>query len=312
MGKQKDSRVRHIGIVWNNYSDKHLELLQEFYDNIKGNYFIIGYEIAPNTGTPHIQGYIQLSNRLDFKEILSRRTHKSIHINRCDGTVEENITYCKKDDDWLDMGEPRLAIQGTEKSVQLWKECTDLAKQGKVDLIEHVAPKYYVIYYNTWNKLSSDFKKVKGVPKVCLWIFGKSGVGKSRYCFENHPDAFWKQLDKWWDGYKDNRTVVIDDIDDSTLSIRELKLVADRYPLSREVKGSLVYLCNDLLICTSNYSIGATYVEKPLEHIEAIQRRFTEVEALRYNEDQGDLVVDYDGDVVSLNGLVKFLLQNLT
>jgi len=90
MGKTKDSRVRHIGIVWNNYPDNHLELLQEFYDKIKGNYFIVGYEIAPNTGTPHIQGYVQLSNRLDFKELLVRRTHPSIHINRCDGTVDES------------------------------------------------------------------------------------------------------------------------------------------------------------------------------------------------------------------------------
>lgn len=312
MGKTKDDRVRHIGLVWNNYLDNHLELLQEFFDKIKGNYFIIGYEIAPNTGTPHIQGYIQLSNRLSFKEILSRRTHKSIHINRCDGTVEENVTYCKKSDDWLDMGELRLPINGTEKSQELWNECVNLAKQGKVHLIEHVSPKYYVIYYNTWNKLSSDFKECKGNPKVCIWLHGKSGVGKSRFCFENFHDAYWKQLNKWWDGYKDNPVVVIDDIDKETLSIRELKLIADRYPLSREIKGSLVHLCNDLLICTSNYSIGATFVESPLEHIEAIQRRFVEVEALRYNEDNSDLTVDYEGDIVSLNGLVKFLLQNLT
>lgn len=196
-------------------------------------------------------------------------------------------------------------------SAELWRECTNLAKQGKVDLIEYIAPKYYVIYYNTWKKLSSDFKELKGVPKVCIWIHGKSGVGKSRFCFENFPEAYWKQLNKWWDGYRDNQVVIIDDIDEATLPIRELKLIADRYPLSREVKGSLVFLCNDLLICTSNYSIGATFVASPLEHIEAIQRRFTEVEALRYNEDKSDLVVDYDGDVVSLQGLVKFLLQKL-
>lgn len=312
MGKKKDDRVRHIGIIWNNYLDNHLELLQDFYDKLKGNYFVIGYEIAPTTGTPHVQGYIQLSNRLSFKEILARTTHKSIHINRCDGTVEENVTYCKKCDDWLEMGEPRLPIKGTEKSQELWNECLSLAKQGKVHQIEHVSPKYYVIYYSTWLRMSSDFKICKGTPKVCIWLHGKSGVGKSRFCFENFPDAYWKQLNKWWDGYKDNSVVVIDDIDKETLSIRELKLIADRYPLTREVKGSLVHLCNDLLICTSNYSIGATFVESPLEHIEAIQRRFVEVEAVRYNEDQEDLIVDYDNDIVSLNGLVKFLLQNLT
>lgn len=310
--KKKDTRVRHIGFTWNNPVDNHLELIQEFYDKIKGNYSVIGYEVAPTTGTQHVQGYIQLSNRLEFKEIISRRTHKGIHINRCDGTVEENISYCKKDDDWLEMGEPRTASQGTEMSMETWIQCTNLAKQGLVDEIAHFAPKYYVIYYNTWNKLSSDFKKAKGVEKVCIWIHGKSGIGKSRFCHENFEGAFWKQVDKWWDGYKDNKTVVVDDIDDKTLSVRELKLIADRYPLSREVKGALVHLCNDILICTANYSIGATFVESPLEHIEAIQRRFIEVEALSYDELLQDLTVDYNGDVISLKQLVKFSLQKLT
>jgi len=302
---KKDNRVRHVGITWNNYPDNYLELLQSFSDNIKGNYFVIGHEIAPNTKTPHIQGYVQLSNRLDFKEILKRRPEAGIHINRCDGTVEDNINYCKKEDDWLEMGKPRLASHGTSHSLELWNECVNLAKAGEIHQIEHVSPKYYVIYYNTWIKMSSDFAKGQATPKLCIWIHGKSGVGKSRFCHENYHDAFWKQMSKWWDVYKDQKTVIVDDIDAETLSIRELKLIADRYPLQREVKGSAVFLCNDLLICTSNYSIGATFVNTPLEHIEAVKRRFVEVEAVQYNELLQDLTIYYDGVVTSLKALIQ-------
>jgi hypothetical protein len=308
---KKDNRVRHIGITWCNYPDNYLELLQSFSDSIKGNYFVIGHEIAPNTKTPHIQGYVQLSNRLDFKEILKRRPDSGIHINRCDGTVEDNINYCKKDDDWLEMGKPRLAIHGTKSSLDLWNECVDLARRGEVHEIEHVSSKYYVIYYNTWIKMSSDFSKGVFKEKLCIWIHGKSGVGKSRFCYENYPDAFSKQMLKWWDGYKGQKTVLIDDIDAETLSIRELKLVADRYPTQREVKGSAVFLCNELLLCTSNYSIGATFVNAPLEHVEAIKRRFIEVEAVQYNELLSDLTIYYDGKVTSLKALIQFMQKTL-
>lgn len=46
----------------NNYTLKEYEALQ----NQECRYLLMGKEIAPTTGTPHIQGYIQLNKNNDY------------------------------------------------------------------------------------------------------------------------------------------------------------------------------------------------------------------------------------------------------
>lgn len=56
--------------------------------------------------------------------------------------------------------------------------------------------------YGNIKKIQKDHLK----PKSCntmkgLWIYGKTGVGKSKWATETYPDAYFKPLNKWWDGY---------------------------------------------------------------------------------------------------------------
>lgn len=66
-----------------------------------------------------------------------------------------------------------------------------------------------------------------------------------------------KSQSKWWDGFKGEDTVVIDDMDfngGQTLG-HYLKIWADKWACNGETKGGTISLNHKRLIVTSNYSI---------------------------------------------------------
>lgn len=101
----------------NNHTNK--TLMQLF--DITFKYLLIGFEIAPSTGTPHIQGYIQYWYAKEAE--LVKKDIKHAHIEPAVGNFQSNIDYCKKDSVWFDYGsEPtkggKLTFDQVERAMQ--------------------------------------------------------------------------------------------------------------------------------------------------------------------------------------------------
>lgn len=80
-------------------------LFNELYSLLQQDfkYLIIGFEVAPTTGTKHIQGYIQFDQPktvMSVKAILSSRAH----VEFSKGTPQQNIAYCSKEGVWFEYG----------------------------------------------------------------------------------------------------------------------------------------------------------------------------------------------------------------
>jgi len=62
--------------------------------------FICGCERAPTTGTPHLQGYLELADSYTLKRLLEWPVfkdeidlHHSVRLSVAKGTAEQNKTY---------------------------------------------------------------------------------------------------------------------------------------------------------------------------------------------------------------------------
>lgn len=85
-----------------NYENNYDKLVTELKEiSVKG---ILGKEICPTTGTPHLQGFIKLKKPSRITEL--KITGKP-HFEACKGNEEQNVKYCSKDGDFIKWGFPK-------------------------------------------------------------------------------------------------------------------------------------------------------------------------------------------------------------
>ena len=105
-----------------------------------------------------------------------------------------------------------------------------------------------------------------------LWICSPPGTGKTYYATHLYPSFFLKPQNKWWDGYRGEPVVILDDFDDAKMS-HYIKIWSDNYNSIGEIKNGTVTLKFNTFIITSNY-MPINYWPNDLELRMAIYRRF--------------------------------------
>jgi hypothetical protein len=104
-------------------------------------------------------------------------------------------------------------------------------------------------------------------------------VGKSTLSKVLAPGAFPKEADQWWDNYKDEAVVRIEDVDyKSKLSERDMKQLTDHEELIVDEKGGRRRIRPEKIIITSQYAIEDLYSE---EGVKALERRIVKIELVR-------------------------------
>jgi hypothetical protein len=92
---------------------------------------------------------------------------------------------------------------------------------------------------------------------MCIWIYGKAGIGKSRYAFDAFDNLYVKDTSEFWDDYNGEDAVLMEDYDNDYKFLNMLKRIADCYPVKGKVKcRSPIPLKHETLIVTSNYALN--------------------------------------------------------
>lgn len=171
-----------------------------------------------------------------------------------------------------------IFISPKKKKEQRWNEFKEACKtKTPKEMIDGEYSLLYARYRSFAGEIQAQFKVIKDLegPLINEWIYGDPGTGKSRDARKNYPGAFCKNINKWWDGYNHEETVIIDDWGPEHYMLSYyLKIWADRYAFNGEVKGSSIRIRPKRIVITSNYTIEECFEKSGQECIQALRRRF--------------------------------------
>jgi hypothetical protein len=234
-------------------------------------YLVVGQERG-SEGTPHLQCYVVFKKPVGFNSL--KGMIPRAHIEVAKGTSEENRKYCMKEDNYEEFGDCP-SVGGERAQKDKWDSARALAKAG---LFDEIPSELYLRFRSALHAIHDDANAATECIPVLhnLWIYGSTGIGKSKYAWDHFPGAYRKGLNKWFDHYNKQDVVIIEDVDPTHFKWLGsfLKIWSDHYPFMAERKGGSRMIRPKTIVITSNYRIqeclGADQMMLP------VIRRFTE------------------------------------
>lgn len=152
------SNPKHTNWIFtlNNYSEEDPQrILDTIEDNVK--YVLFGKEVAPTTGTPHLQGLIVFRSKVrrrTVQETIKPGVLMHVEIMR---SLKGSIVYNRKDGDWFEAGErPVSQEEKGMKEKERYKRAWDLARSGDLDGLIEEHPDIAMRHYSTIKRIRTD------------------------------------------------------------------------------------------------------------------------------------------------------------
>lgn len=266
----RTSQVTHCRFTFNNYTDEDEKKLQ----NYDCSYLVYGKEIAPTTGTPHLQGYMQFSKRRSFGAI--HKEFPTMHVLKCDATDQDNYDYATKDNKAFEKGERREERSKQGKRTDIDKVKEHIKKGGSANEIAFETRSYQALKFA--QSLESCVQPPWRKNIKVTWIWGDTGLGKTRKAYEIlGEDACKLRSLQWFNGYNGETKVILDDvrIREKSDDYNTLLEILDIYPTRVPTKGGFVNWRATEIVVTSIYAPHSLpYV---FEDIGQLVRRVTQV-----------------------------------
>jgi len=102
----------------NNYTDRDLSHLSGLYTDGTNHvtYNVYGKEVA-DSGTPHLQGYIELSTRKRMPQLKTLLSNNTVHLETRRLSAKQAADYCKKDGDFNEYGSISQVASGARNDL---------------------------------------------------------------------------------------------------------------------------------------------------------------------------------------------------
>lgn len=182
----------------NNYTEEEVEHIKSLSTDLSAKnirYLCFGKEIAPSTGTPHLQGYIEFINPVRpprVSAVLGRRCRNK----KANGTAEQNRVYCSKEEgEFFEAGRYSRG-QGSRSDLDKIREMIQDGATEKEIAEQHFAQ---------WVRYRASFQAYRTLilnapslgrfpldsfpnewPRIMDWsktivLWGDSGIGKTQF-----------------------------------------------------------------------------------------------------------------------------------
>lgn len=262
--------------TWNNYTDK---LAPQAWPDVVQ--LVYQCEIAPDTGTPHLQGYVRFDKNKRMSAL--KKLSPAIHWEKRYGTHVQAYEYCSKEetrDPAPDSGPWFIGVQPEPGKRNDLEEAARLLREGmSVKALAAQMP-LVAMRYNRglqFYKMCVTPHRTEQTELIIYW--GPPGSGKSHHVRSRWPEAFWLSRSNgqgmWWDGYGGEKIVVLDEFTGWMTKDLFCRLI-DSTPFVVDTKGGRISFAAELVVCTSNEDPW-TWWEPPLYGVE---RRLKEAQIL--------------------------------
>lgn len=269
-----NTRGRHwcLTLFYSSEWDTAEKLIESFVKNAKIINYIFQLEQCPTTSKKHWQIYIETS-QVRFRTLkpsLMKGCHIELARNKQAARLYSMKSSTKLEGPWhniceSDFQELTKKVQGSGKSIsEIYQEIC----QGKITKVEDVAAQnvgVFLRHERSLNSLISSRTKERHHKTVVIYLYGATGVGKSRLSrsvslkLSDGAEAYYKSDGKWWDMYQNEKCVIWDDFRGKSYLFSETLKLLDRYPYKVETKGSMMKFNSEFVFITSNVSPYSVY-----------------------------------------------------
>lgn len=207
---KKEYQCKCISFTWNGYQNTpNWQSAIETFARNNCEFLCYGKEVAPTTGTLHLQGYMVLNFKKRPSTVRNLITDDpQFHTEMSRKCKLANFRYCSKEGTaWVwdkftnhcgevkkgeELEKFKLSGKAKKENLKKYNECVNLAKQGKMEEILDNFPQIYLQYKEKLEAIRLDTTKHErmylnnkhGDFFKChfLWLWGATGLGKSYFC----------------------------------------------------------------------------------------------------------------------------------
>lgn len=256
---EREKRGQNWSVTYFNHINNE-DKLKEHLINLNYKYMIFGKEICPTTNKEHLQGFIIFNSNKSLKGLKKELFPWSPHLEKSYAGSVVNIKYCSKDGNvWFEDGDKpkgqglRVDLKTIKTRMEAGDTITEMIDKGMINSYQQI---------QLAEKLNK-YVKIKRTKPVVIWLYGPTGIGKTRYVHDHYSDIYVAMNNKWWDGYTNQKIILLDDLRVEDYPFNYLLRLLDAYPLQLETKGGTVQLQNRVFFITSYTTpvglFGASY-----------------------------------------------------
>jgi len=275
---QAGYRYSRLQITLNNWTP------QEYTDLCSWDvtWMVIGKEVGED-GTPHLQAACIIGKQMTMSAIKKVPGMKRAHFESMRGSPESNLVYCTKQDPAaftkgkMPVEGKRDGLEAAYESLRAGATMREMAENHGVEMIK---------YSKGFTVTRSLLAGPRTEPPKVIWMYGPTGVGKTRACVEfankYHGGNFWMSCAtlQWLDGYDGQSVAILDDFRGKHCSFSFLLRLLDRYPFRVPFKGGFVEWNPSVIFITCPYSPDEVFKvrgEHMPEDMKQLERRILKV-----------------------------------
>ncbi len=315
----KDTQSNKYQLTINNpldYGYTHEKIFAICRDSFKTLTYLCMADEQGSTFHTHI--FVCFGSRVRFSKV--KKHFPEAHIEKCRGTVGDNVNYIKKSGKWREDTKHGTKIDGSfeefgnrppdskgrrEDMTELYQMVAD--GMNNADILEENQD--YILQIDKLDKLRTMLltEKYKGTRRMNLkvvYISGATGKGKTRGILDAHGDSNVYRVTDYqhpFDGYQCQPVIAFDEYRCS-LKISDMLDYLDIYPLELPARYANRYACYETVYIISNWELEKQYPEVQNDSPEtwkAFLRRIHEVKVYRE-----------DGQIITYGNVKEYLERN--